>query len=297
MSENNTLAMALLMGLPFVWYSRELITQAWIKTGILIVVFTTMAAVIMTESRGGILTLGVLCLIFVYRSRHKLLILAVVVLCVVPVILLVQDRFVARMSTLANVEEDNSASSRMRYQVAALKLWKDYPLFGVGYGTLNWVAMSPRYLGTSNEGQHVIHNNYLQMATDSGTFAFLILMWQIFYSLWWLNGTAKRLKETHPGLTALPRAMEGSLIAFAVDSTFTSRTDYDFYYFLILMVGAWYTVYNTDLPATESAPARQPVVAPAVKIGPSVPAPAAVLAEQRRLRTPSSPLRSRGNQG
>lgn len=322
MSDNNTLALAMLMGLPFIWYSREIVPYRIIKPAIYLVLFLTIGASVMTHSRGGILTLLVLFMVLTMRSRHKVTVAIVLVLLGLPTTLLVYNSLLKRMATLENVDEDGSASARMAYSRAAWKMFKDYPVIGVGFGTYNWVALSTNYL-PQNEKQHVVHNNYLQMAADSGIFALLLLLWQILYSIWWLGRNARRLKKTHPHLLPYARSLEGGIIAFAVGSTFASRTDYDFYYFLIMMVGSWYTITSdlSTLPATATAesttsmmiPAWTPVIGPAVALATgtssanarpaastsaipnTTPVNTAPAVPERRWRTPDSPIRGRSH--
>jgi probable O-glycosylation ligase (exosortase A-associated) len=295
MSDNNTLAVALLMGLPFIWYSRELVTKRWMKMVAYLFLFTDIATIVMSHSRGAMLSLAVLSLVLVLRSRHKLTVLLLMAVLAAPTVYLVQDSLGDRLATFENLEEDGSASSRIRYWKAATAMAKDYPLLGVGFGTYNWVALSPNYLGITNEKQHVIHNNYLQMAVDSGIFAFLILLWQIYFSIFWLGRTAAMIKKTHPELLPYPKAMEASLIAYSVGSLFVSRTDYDFYYFLVMMVGCWYTVIQQlPAPATTSSepkPTAQTREWGPVQVGPAVPS--VEVETPRRSRTPDSPIRSR----
>jgi len=295
MSDNNTLAVALLMGLPFIWYGRELVEKRWMKMVAYLFLFTNMATIVMTHSRGALLALAVLSLVLVLRSRHKFTVIAAMVVLAAPTVYLVYDSLGHRLATFENLEADGSASSRLRYWKAATSMAMDYPVLGVGFGTYNWVSLSPNYLGVVNERQHVIHNNYLQMATDSGVFALLILLWQIWFSIFWLGRSAKKIKKTHPELLPYPRAMEGALIAYSVGSLFVSRTDYDFFYFLIMTVGCWYTV-TQQLPAPLSSVAEaRPTPAQEwgpVQVGPAAPRSGDALAP-RRTRTLDSPIRPR----
>lgn len=56
MSDNNTLAVALLMGLPFIWYGRELVEKRWMKMVAYLFLFTNVATIVMTHSRGALLS-------------------------------------------------------------------------------------------------------------------------------------------------------------------------------------------------------------------------------------------------
>lgn len=250
MSDNNTLAMALVMAFPMIYYARGIVDKPWQKTALLGAAFTTVVAIIMSHSRAAALTLGVVYLFMAWRSKHKVAMIVMAVVLSFPAIYLVRDSFVKRMQTLENPEEEGSAAIRMEYARAAVKVWKDYPLLGVGFGTLNWVKVSPTYLGRVNHQGHVVHNNYLQMAVDSGTSAFLILVLQVFGSIWWLGRSAKRMRKLAPEKEVYPRMLQLAMVAFSFCSLFASRTDYDFYYYLIMATGSWMIVERQEILAT-----------------------------------------------
>lgn len=249
MSDNNTLAMALVMALPMAWYARGIVEEKWAKTLLLGGCFFTIAAIVMSHSRAAALTLGLVYLLISFRSKYKLITLAIIVMLSFPALYLVQDSFTKRMQTLENPEEEGSAAARIEYAKAAVRMWKDYPVFGVGFGTHNWVRISGVYLGHANMRRHVVHNNYLQMLVDSGTPALIILCAQIFGGIWWLGKSARRMTRLFPGESKenYPIMLQMSLIAFAFCSIFASRTEYDFYYYLIMCCGCWWIVEKNEL--------------------------------------------------
>lgn len=249
MSDNNTLAMALVMALPMAWYARGVVTQKWAKMTLLGCCFFTVAAIVMSHSRAAALTLALVYLVIAAKSKYKLITLAVIVMLSFPAVYLVQDSFKKRMQTLENPNEEGSAAARIEYAKAAVRMWKDYPVFGVGFGTHNWVRISGIYLGHANMRRHVVHNNYLQMLVDSGTVAFLILCAQIFGGIWWLGKSARRMTKLFPGegKENYPIMLQMALIAFAFCSLFASRTEYDFYYYLIMCCGCWWIVEKNEL--------------------------------------------------
>lgn len=304
-SDNNCLAMHLNTALPIIYYSRELFTRYWQKALVLVVTFSTMAAIIMLHSRASILTLGILLLVMAFRSKHKVLALAGLTILTAPAVYLVSDTLIKRMKTLENIEADRSASGRLAYNLLAIQVWKDHPVLGVGFGTENWAAVSERYMKKS-DARHVVHNNYLQHLVDSGIFAFLIVTWQILYGIWWTGRSAKTMKRLYPGREFYPKALEGALIGFGIASIFGSRTDYDFYYILVLMVGAWYTVHQQLVSEYVPAPAAVPA-APESLPGRLMPPPpagvpalpavgparkAAPAGRVERWRNPASPIRT-----
>jgi probable O-glycosylation ligase (exosortase A-associated) len=299
LSDNNTLALGLATGLPLIWYAKDLVRHQWQKWAVYLAVGLTIGSVLQSHSRGGILTLTITLMILVYRSRHKITMLVVLIALTLPMGVLLLDSLSARMQTLEDFDSDGSLASRRLYAITALRVFKDYPVLGLGFGTENWGLISEKYV-TKASVQHVIHNNYLQMAVDSGIFALLILCWQLWFSSWWLGRAGRRLRKLYPeqpGKASYAFSLEASLIAFSIGSTFLSRTDYDFYYILVMSVGAFYTVNKTLL--AESGQAATPAAAPAVRelltkpftIGPARPALASAVS---RWRNPRSPLRTSG---
>ncbi len=98
--DNNDLALALAMTIPLAWFCKDLFPQKYIKPAWIAIAVTGVAAVIMTNSRGGFLAMavGILCVLF--YSKRKVATLVVVVAAAGTSIFLVRATFVERMSTL-----------------------------------------------------------------------------------------------------------------------------------------------------------------------------------------------------
>ncbi len=75
---------------------------------------------------------------------------------------------------------ETSGSSRLAYYKAAAHIGCEHPLLGTGPGTFQ--AMYPRYKSPEAEETRLVHNNYLQMWSDSGLPGFVT------FALW-LPGT------------------------------------------------------------------------------------------------------------
>jgi putative inorganic carbon (HCO3(-)) transporter len=245
--DNNELALAIAMLVPVCWYCRELVTNTWCKLGLLATIFLSSAAVILSNSRGASVALGMVFLCLMARSRRKVAMFVVLVLAVGPTIYLVQDRYFARMSTIKNYENEESAATRVELWGVALEMWTDNPLFGVGFGNRNFALQAGRYLKRPN--MTVVHNSYLQMLVDSGIFAFVIYCGLLFGTIFWLGKSVRFVREAHPGLEHIPLALQVSLIAYAGGATFYSHQRYDLMYVLLMAAAAWYQIQNTELAA------------------------------------------------
>jgi O-antigen ligase len=215
-----------------------------------------MAAIVMTGSRGGSMAMLAGLLFVFLRNRRNFVPLLLLAAFLAGAVYLVQDRYLSRMETLENVRTEASAESRLQHAAIALKMAKDYPLLGVGFGGFNYSALAPRYMDEFNSklADHVAHNSYLQMLVDSGVFAFLLYSGLLVYAIWWLGRSAARMRDTDPQCEAIPLAIQGALIVFAVGSTFYSCQRMDLPYIFLMAAAAWRAI---EPPARDLALAQQ----------------------------------------
>jgi probable O-glycosylation ligase (exosortase A-associated) len=238
LDDNNFLALALAMLVPLCWYYRNA-TEARIVKGILMIIIgAAIAEVLMSNSRGGSLALGLAILLILSRSNRKLMALVILAACVGPLIYLLQDVYFTRMNTLRTPMEDASAASRIVHAKAALAMWADYPLWGVGFGGLNYAALAPTYQGSLDNG-HVAHNTYIQMLVDSGAVASLLYMWLLLSTIREMAKAGRRQTIIDPARSAVPYALHTSLAVFALGGCFYSCHRIDLPYMLMMCAACW----------------------------------------------------------
>ncbi|HEY7390837.1 MAG TPA: O-antigen ligase family protein [Bryobacteraceae bacterium] len=244
LADNNFLALALAMAIPLCWHCRAFTSSSFTRTVWIVVIGSAIAGIVMTGSRGGSVAM-LAGLLFVFRRNSRNFVpLLLIAAFLVGAIYLVQDRYLSRMETLGHVHEEASAESRLLHASIALKMAKDYPLLGVGFGGFNYSALAPRYMDEFNSQltNHVAHNSYLQMLVDSGIFAFLLYTGLLVYAILWLGRSAARMREIDPRYEAIPLAIQGALIVFAIGSTFYSCQRMDLPYIFLMTAAAWRTI-------------------------------------------------------
>jgi probable O-glycosylation ligase (exosortase A-associated) len=257
MSDNNTLAVALAMATPLCWYARYFAPFKWMKLMYLAMVCATTAAVVMTLSRGGILSLGAGLIKISWHSKHKFRVLAALALLALPSVYLMEERLTARLQTLEAPTEERSANSRIEQLKLAAQIWPKYPLFGVGFGGQNFQIVAAGIMGTDRS--HVVHNSFVQILVDTGLIAFIMYTGLIFGSIWWLGRSAKRLRKQAAGMETFPYAVQTALIVFAVASMAHPRAYFDFTYLLLMSAAAWWNIEKSLSFALQRAPAVQSV--------------------------------------
>jgi putative inorganic carbon (hco3(-)) transporter len=253
MSDNNTFACGLVMVLPFMWYSRVMAKTAWLRFVLLLMVCGSMATIVWTFSRGGALGLAAVLILFIKESRQKLAaVMILIVLGLAPVVYLVHDSYMARMSTTVNYEDDTSALSRIVLMKAAPRIWAMRPWFGVGLGDRNFFMYSSQVIPEEYAQNIVIHNSYLQMLVQAGIFAFVIFNYMLLSTLGRVWRAAGKMKREWPELEAFPRAIQFSLVGYMVCSLTQPRATFDLFYLVIAVAAAWHNV-SGNLPRPEAA--------------------------------------------
>lgn len=127
----------------------------------------------------------------------------------------------------AALEKGNQTwRARMDYWKAAYKIGLDYPLLGSGPGTFS--TMYLRYKSPGSEITRLVHNNYLQMWSDSGFLGFLTFMI-------WLPGSlilwARCWRHVALKQRVVPSLLWCACTAFAIHSF----VDFDLY----MISNAW----------------------------------------------------------
>ncbi len=146
--------------------------------------------------------------------------------------------FQDRVSTLSKLNTDTSLSQRLRYYKSALTSISKYPIFGIGIG--NWEIESVKYENPYLKDFVVpyhTHNDYLEVAAESGIIGFFFFFGSIFYLFFLLiKNIFFRDKNEN---TIFLLYMLIALSAYLIDSMFNfpfDRTYQQIYMFTILSV-------------------------------------------------------------
>jgi probable O-glycosylation ligase (exosortase A-associated) len=232
--DNNGAGLMLAMGVPLCYFAWEGIRR-WPRWLFLALIPVILHAVLMSYSRGAMVSLLAGVPLYLFRSRRKLQ-FAVILLGVgllVPVLAGKEIR--ERFFSIEHAEIDESANSRRASWAAALEITKENPVFGVGIRNSN--LLSQQY-GADMEGR-TIHSQYLQTAADSGLVALALYLAALV--AFWLSTRRARLAakgRTDPeGRQAYAAAcgVEGAMVVFCVGAAFLSLENFELPYLMILL--------------------------------------------------------------
>jgi len=191
------------------------------------------AAIVVTFSRAGFMTLAVIAACYFWRLRgrpERAWLLAALLLALTALPLLPTD-YVERMATIVEVEDDASRSAEIRLAdtKAAVRLSVRHPLIGAGIG-MGALAMNEERGASWTE----IHNVYLQLMVDlglPGLLLFLLLFRYCFRATGWTAGGSAG-GRAHDPLFLVTEGIRVSLAAFAV-AAFFHPVAYHFYFYYI----------------------------------------------------------------
>lgn len=225
------------------------------------------AAVVLTFSRAGFLTLAATFVLFLgVLMRHKsagmaflLLIVAVAVPPMLP------SGYVDRLSTITNIEEDRTGSAQGRWNdtKVAASLVARSPVIGAGIGQDILVMNEER----GRDNWTSVHNAYLQYGVDLGIPGLLLFAWLHLTCLRAARAVDRRASSTPAlrDLQPLACGLQVSLVAFGVAAMFHPIA-YQFYFFSV--AGLAVALRNTCRAALAGPPKGGPHATWVVAAGP-----------------------------
>lgn len=234
--DNNGAALMLAMGVPLCWFCYEGMRRWW-RWLFLPPIPVIVHAVMMTYSRGAMLSLLVMCPLLLMRSRHRVQLTVVFLaffMLLIPMMAGPEIR--ARFLTLQDNEIDESAKSRRNSWAAAWRMAKENPIFGMGVRNANLYSFA---YGADMEGR-TIHSQYMQIAADNGLVGLTLYLWML--SAAWLSARrtrrllASRADDDSRRLDALVNGVECSMAAYCFGSSFLSTEVFELPYLLLLLV-------------------------------------------------------------
>jgi probable O-glycosylation ligase (exosortase A-associated) len=259
--DNNGAGLMLAMGVPVCLYLWEGMRR-WYRWAILACIPIIVHAVLMSYSRGAMLSLLVACPFWLLRSRRRTQVGLFYLLAALAVPVMAGKEIQARFSTIEQHEVDESANSRRGSWAAAARMANEYPIFGVGLRSAN--LLSHRF-GADMEGR-TIHSQYLQIAADCGWVGMLLYLGM--YLALWLNVRRTfrlvrgRTDEDARRAYAIAAGVEGAAIVFCFGSIFLSLEVFELPYLLLLLAAQLPFVEGVATPTTVPE-ARDETLAPA----------------------------------
>ena len=271
-ADNNHLAAALLVALPLMNYLRMHSRHAAVRWALAGAAVLTLLAALGSQSRGALLGLGAATVVMWLRSRHKMLSGVVLAVCMTGAVSFMPDSWTQRMNTIQTYEADASATDRLVLWGISLKLALDRPLVGSGFtGPYNRAVVDR--VEPSGPAR-AVHSIWFELLGEQG-FPTFLAWFGLTLAGFWYAWRLVRLTRDRPDLAwacDLGRMAQVSIIAYLVSGSFLSLSYWDFYWTLLVVVGATHALAIEALrqdskagmgagwrpsPAVEGAPAQK----------------------------------------
>ncbi len=252
-TDNNSIAVALVMMIPLMFYLRSNAKIAWVKWGVTGAIGLSVMAILGSHSRGALLAVSAMVMFLWLKSRNKFF-LGLLMVALIPVaVAFMPDEWTNRMKTIETYQEDESAMGRINAWKMAINVAKDRPLIGGGfelYTPKTFARYAPNPLDI-----HSAHSIYFQMLGEHGYIGLLLFL--TLGILGWINASRiialSRSNPEHKWAEDIARMIQVSLIAYAVGGAFVNIGYWEILYFLLVLLVA---VRNLVQP-TKSPSIRQ----------------------------------------
>lgn len=241
--DGNDFALSVNIVVPFCLFlmlESKAKTKKMIYAAILVVLVT---AVLVTQSRGGVIALACIGLYLWVKSERKMLgVIGIVVMCVIAVSVAPME-LSKRMEGLTGEELDGSAQGRLMAWGSAIRMAVDNPILGVGVGHFPvkfGVEYRPEGYGASDVPWLTAHSSYFLILGELGIPGIVFLLAIIIGNFKAGERTIREIKENRTGSNVdcqrLVIALNASLVGFAVGGAFLSAVYYPHIYLLAALL-------------------------------------------------------------
>jgi putative inorganic carbon (HCO3(-)) transporter len=243
-ADNNHFAVALIIIVPLIFYQWHLATNRNLRRALIAMGLLVTLAVIFTYSRGALLGLGAMGGVFWLRSRAKLTSAVLILAAGLGVFTLVPEAWFDRMALMENYQADGSATSRIYFWRASLKIAANNPLAGGGFNVTLWPnAVNPLLLGTDIPRYQVgkaTHSSYFEVLSEHGWLGLALFLMIAVYSWtncsWLIRRSRDRLDLVWANV--LGRMGQAALIGYWVAGAFQSLAYLDEYWCVLFLFDA-----------------------------------------------------------
>ena len=239
--ENNSLAIALVMLIPLMYYAYQQAARASLRLFLAVCIVSVFISIFGSQSRGALVAVLTMALFLALKSKRWVRMGIGLALVLSLGFVLMPDSWLERMGTIVNYDADHSAMSRVYTWRTLWNLAVDRPLVGGGFRSDATVVFD-RYAPVGPEfeifrgSNWVAHSIYLQTLGEHG-FVGLGLFLLLGFLTWRRAGQLAKLTRGDAEFGSwVPRLMpmvQVSLIGYAAGGAFLSMAYFDRPYYLV----------------------------------------------------------------
>jgi O-antigen ligase len=201
--------------IPFVFLMILHAKKWWRKLFFSGCLLLSLAAIMLTGSRGGTLAVATALLYVIWHSRHRARNLALIGVLTVPLVIFFPALPVHRFLH-PNERGFNTEQFRFEAWEAGLRMFETHPVFGVGLG--NFKILMPMYADPNVEIDTIAHNTYVEYLAELGPAGLFLFVAIVFCAFRSLRKVRRRTRGTgtpsvlYLGALALESGLPGYLV-------------------------------------------------------------------------------------
>lgn len=233
--DQNYFAVLFVTGAPFLYFLSKQFARKSVAVIALAIILLSWNAIFLTASRGALVALLSVILVFVIRSKKKYVGIAVVATLALAYWHDGGSIMKKRATTITNYSVSQSAEDRLDAWRAAIRMMEAHPFVGVGFASFGQAY--PTY---SKTHPRIAHNTFFQIGGECGILAaalYLYLMGSTLNSLRKNSNRLALMTEDHDArfYYLLNEASFYSLVGFFTCAMFLSMQSYSVWYYLLLI--------------------------------------------------------------
>ena len=234
-SDENNFAVLFVVGIPFIFYLGKFIKNKTFKWVIWSVVPFGWHAIFLTGSRGALLGIAAVLLLYAFRNRNKIIGIGAILFFMIFFVWQAGDIMKERSATIDEFSTEESAASRIEAWKAAIGMMMAHPITGVGIA-----SFGQAFKDFSKIEPRIAHNTFFQIGGEWGipaAITYVTLITILIYHLI-LNSRffrSKPLYDKDSFILYINEACLLGLVGFVVCSFFLSLEKFEIFYYLIII--------------------------------------------------------------
>lgn len=235
-ADNNALALALCMTLPFMRYLQLHSAQKFVRLGLALAMLLTGVAVLGTYSRGGLIALAIVCGALFLKSPRRLAVTVIVVAVGLTASHFMPAQWVDRMGTLQDAKQTDSGVTRIQSYEFAANVALHRPLLGGGFNVYQSDSMWQQY-GPPDAIPRAIHSIYFRVLGEQGFPGLFLFLGLLFVSWRTCSRVRKQTRQIPEERWAFDLAsmLQVSVVAFMTGGAFLPMGYFDLAYQLMAL--------------------------------------------------------------
>jgi probable O-glycosylation ligase (exosortase A-associated) len=245
-SDNNSLAVALIMLIPLIYYLTSQTSKKWVKRGLIFLAFLCAFSALGSQSRGALLSIGAMTAFLWFKNKRNPM-LAVVILIAVPAMIhFMPASWTSRMETIETYDKDRSAMGRINAWHMAFNLATSRPIGG-GFE----LAFQDTFAEYAPDPLMVVvaHSIYFEVLGEHG-FVGLGLFLGIWIVGWRKASQIIVLARHGPEFDwakGLASMIQTSLVGYLIGGAFLNLAYYDLPYYLLVVLIVTHEIVSKEI--------------------------------------------------